>query len=65
MTEYFTVYEPETKHEVGNSECEKCYQDTYSCECGGLVHNDLIDYDGDSFSFRYKCDKCNSEEIPY
>lgn len=52
-------------HERGNESCpaRNCFP--YNCECGGLIHTELVDhyysiYEEDYFGlFDHFCDKCN------
>lgn len=54
-------------HSVGDSKCDKGWCDGCSypkpCPCGGLIHADFGDEDGDGdYWLHTKCDKCGEPE---
>ena len=52
-------------HNIGDVACPQCwgYHDPKPCECGGLIHTEFGDEDGDcNYWLYYKCDKCGSTE---
>ena len=55
------------EHIIGNIDCNEGWcGDSYPkiCECGGLIHADFGDEDGDCNYWLYtKCDKCGEMEI--
>lgn len=49
-------------HTVGDGECPECWATPVPCYCGGLIHSEFGDEDGDgNYYLLYLCDKCGHD----
>lgn len=57
------------RHKRGDKDCFGCWEYNKLCECGGILHSELVDevFAGEDYDeiliCEYRCDKCN-KEIP-
>jgi len=58
-----TIYLGMYDHEIGDEDCGLCWTGyPQECECGGLIHAEMLDSDYNNVYLVTKCDKCGKAE---
>lgn len=60
-TKYIELPESDSKHYVGDADCDACFESPKECKCGGLIHSTFGDENWDSYWLYYRCDLCGED----